>query len=92
MLRDDIKTMAQHTGEPQYAGIIDLRLVEPMQRLALLEQALSVLGPEESLLIVFASPPERLPGHLHERYGARLLWHMVDEGPEVWRMCLRWQA
>jgi uncharacterized protein (DUF2249 family) len=82
--------MASPDDQPRYAGIIDLRLVEPMQRLPLLEQTLSVLRPGETLLAVLGAPPERLPAHLKERYGTRLEWHMVDEGPEVWRLCLKW--
>jgi uncharacterized protein (DUF2249 family) len=82
--------MTSPDDQPRHAGIIDLRLVEPMHRLPLLEQALSVLRPGETLLIVLAAPPQRLPAHLRERYGARLEWHMLDEGPEVWRMCLNW--
>lgn len=84
--------MSQDSNEPRYAGVIDLRLFEPMQRLSLLEQSLAVLEPDEKLLIVFGAPPERLPEYLREHYGERLRWHMVDEGPEVWRMCLKWSA
>jgi uncharacterized protein (DUF2249 family) len=82
--------MTSPDDQSRYAGVIDLRLVEPLHRLPLLEQALSVLQPGETLLIVLGAPPERLPGHLQERYGARLEWHMVDDGPEVWRLGLKW--
>jgi len=70
------------------AGVIDLRLHQPATRLALVEQVLGVLAPGEDVLFVFHEKPLRLPTYIHERFPGEFTLSPVDQGPEIWSLCL----
>lgn len=72
---------AQYPG-----GVIDLRLHRPQARLALVEQTLMALRPDEDVLLVFPAPPDRLPGYIQRTYPDRFELTPVEEGPEFWSL------
>ncbi len=73
----------QYTG-----GVIDLRLHQPATRLALVEQVLAVLAAGEDVLFVLHEKPLRLPTYIHERFPGQFTVSFVDQGPEIWSLCL----
>lgn len=73
----------------QYAGgVIDLRLHQPATRLALVEQVLNVLATGDDVLFVLHEKPLRLPTYIHERFPGQFMLSFVDQGPEIWSLCL----
>ncbi len=73
----------------QYAGgVIDLRLHQPATRLALVEQVLNVLLLGDDVLFVLHEKPLRLPTYIHERFPGQFTLSFIDQGPEIWSVCL----
>lgn len=79
-------------GDPdtnqQYTGVVDLRVVDRLERLPLLELTLQSLTAGEDLLVMTGERPERLHQYITQQYGGRFQWQPVEEGPDLWRVRL----
>ncbi|QIT55334.1 DUF2249 domain-containing protein [Aquisalimonas sp. 2447] len=78
-------TVPKSALEHQYTAVLDLRVHDPRERLPLLELTLGALTPGEDLLLVTDAEPERLRGHIHERYAGVYTWEQLESGPVLWR-------
>lgn len=72
----------------QYTGVVDLRVVDRLERLPLLELTLQSLSPGEDLLLVTGEQPDRLRQYIAEQYSARIEWQPVEAGPDLWQIRL----
>lgn len=70
-------------------GTVDLRLIDPRDRLGLLTMTLEALRPGEDLRVLFGEAPVRLPGYLAEHYPGRFDWLPLADGPPTWEVCIR---
>ena len=68
--------------------VVDVRKIEPRFRHQIVDNLVANLAPEAALQLIADHPPEPLRHRLEMRYGDRLRWIYLEEGPEVWRVRL----
>ena len=68
--------------------VIDVRDIEPRYRHQIIGRLFENLMPEAALQLVVDHPPKPLRHQFELRYGDRLRWTYLEEGPEVWRVRL----
>lgn len=65
---------------------VDVRIVAPADRHALIFGAFSKLQPGEAMLLINDHDPTPLYHQLLAQHGGEFKWSYVESGPEVWRV------
>jgi len=68
--------------------VIDVRDIEPRYRHEIIGRLFENLVPDAALQLIADHPPKPLRHQFELRYGDRLRWTYLEEGPEVWRVRL----
>lgn len=68
--------------------VIDVRDIEPGFRHQIITRLFENLMPEAALQLISDHPPKPLRYQFEMRYGDRLRWTYLEEGPDVWRVRL----
>ena len=70
--------------------VINVRDIDPRHRHAIITQLFDHLGPESSLQLVVDHDPRPLRYQLEARHGSRCDWSYLEQGPDVWRVRLKY--
>lgn len=78
----------------ELAGIpaIDVRTIPPFERHARIFSIVEALKPHQAFAIVSDHEPRPLQHQLQSRFPGLFGWTYVEEGPEVWRVVISWEA
>jgi len=81
-------TTPTHTGADERT--LDVRQIEPRFRHSIIMNLFEALAAGKSLQLVTDHRPRPLQHQMELRYGAACRWSYLEEGPDVWRVRVRW--
>jgi uncharacterized protein (DUF2249 family) len=72
--------------------VIKVAEIDPRHRHTIIMQLFAHLGPGDSLQLVTDHDPRPLRFQLESLHGSRCDWCYLEQGPDVWRVRLRYAA
>ena len=69
--------------------VIKVVEIDPRHRHTIIFQLFEHLAPGNSLQLIVDHDPKPLRFQLEARHGSFCDWSYLEEGPDVWRVCLR---
>ncbi len=78
------------TGPGSNERVINVAEIDPNYRHAIVFRLFEHLAPDDSLQIIVDHDPRRLRLQLEVYHGSRCGWSYLEQGPDVWRVRLRW--